>query len=226
MDKGGGVQDSVAKQMRRPFVVRNGERTHSVYCCQHADEIATFYCIVCHKPYGEACVGEERGEKSVCIVCADSKLKRDIEKVNKKRNIRRVLIGVLASAVAIILAVNIFIMMKYSSTSVLPSQPELTQQLSGLIECRHRLENLAKHAASFREAFEHPPESLEDLKNLVDNPALMLEPETGVPFLIASDKNHRIRIICPHPEAHGLAALYAIPGKPAKMLYANTLGLE
>jgi len=47
------VQGSAAKQKRRPFVVRNGERTHNVYCCQHADELATFYCAICHKPYGE-----------------------------------------------------------------------------------------------------------------------------------------------------------------------------
>lgn len=220
------MQDSAAKQKRRPFTVRNGERTHNVYCCQHADDIATFYCAICQKPYGEECVGEERGEKSVCIVCSDSRLKRDTEKINKKRNIRRVLIGMFGAVAAVILAINIFILVKHSSTSVLQSKPELTQQVSTLIECRHRLENLAKHAASFQEAFDHPPESLEDLRNLVDNPALMLEPETGVPFLISSDKQHPIRIICPHPEVHGLAALYAVSGTPAKMVYADKQGMQ
>jgi hypothetical protein len=215
------VQGSAAKKKRQPFVVRNGERTHNVYCCQHADELATFYCAICHKPYGEECVSEERGEKSICIVCADSKLKRDIEKVNKKKNIRRVFMGMLGIIATIILTINIFVMIKYSSTSELQNKPKLTQQVSALIECRHRLENLAKHASSFQEAFGHPPESLEDLRNLVDNPALMLEPETGVPFLILSDKQHQVKIICPHPEAHGLAALYAVPGRPARMVYVD-----
>jgi len=177
-------------------------------------------------PCGEECVGEERGEKSICIVCADSKLKRDIEKVNKKKNIRRVLIGMLGIAAAIVLIINVFVMIEYSSTSELQSKPKLTQQVPALIECRHRLENLAKHAASFQEAFDHPPESLEDLRNLVDNPALMLEPETRAPFLISSDKQHPIRITCPHPEVHGLAALYAVPGKPAKMIYGSEQGMQ
>jgi len=220
------LQDSAAKQKRRPFTVRNGERTHHVYCCQHADEVATFYCAICHKPYGEECVGEERGEKSICIACSDSRLKRDIEKVNKNRNIRRLTIGLFGAAAAIILVVNIFIITKHGSTSALQSKPELTQQVSTLIECRHRLENLAKHAASFQEAFDHPPETLDDLRNLVDNPALMLEPETRVPFLISSDKQHPIRMLCPNPEVHGLAALYAEPGKPAKMVYGNKQGMQ
>jgi len=220
------VHDSLAKQKRRPFTVKNGDQTHHVYCCRHVDEIASFYCAVCHKPYDEQCVGDERGEQTVCIACSNSALERDLKKVQRGHNTRRILFSTFGVVAAIIVGINVFILIKDSPTSEVQKKPEISSQVSTLLECRHRLESLAKHAATFQEAFGHPPASLDDLANLVDDKHVMQEPITGAPFLIGSDTRHSIKISCPNPEVHGLAGLYAVPGKPAKMIYSNSFGVE
>jgi len=220
---GGSVKDSKAKQKRQPFTVQNGEHAHNVYCCQHADEIATFYCASCRKPYGEACVGDERGEKSICSVCSEADVREKIEKNNKKGRSRRFLLSVFGVAAVILLAVNIFVIVKNTPTSEVQAKPGVTPQISKLVECRHRLEILAQKAAVFQEAFQRVPDNIEELKNLLDDTKIMRDPVTHSLFLVGSDAKHPMKIICPHPESHGLVGLYAVPGKPAKMVYSNRL---
>jgi len=220
---GGAVKESVAKQKRQPFTVQNGEHAHNVYCCRHTDEIATFYCVRCRRPYGEACVGDEKGEQTICVMCAEEDAREKIESHNKKGRSRRFLLGLLGAAAAILLAVNIFILVQNAPTSEVQVKPEISPQISTLLECRHRLEVLAQKAASFQEAFKRVPDNVEELKNLLDDKSTMRDPVTHELFVIGSDDQHAIKIICPNPEAHGLAELYAVPGKPAKMVYSNSL---
>jgi len=219
----GSVKESRAKQKRQPFTVQNGEHAHNVYCCQHTDEIATFYCASCRKPYGEECVGDEKGEQSICIVCAEAHVRGEIETNNKKGSARRFVIGVFAVAAAILLAVNMFILVQNTPTSEVQAQPEVTAQISKLVVCRHRLEVLAQKAAVFQEAFQRVPDDIGELKNLLDEIKTMRDPVTNAQYIIGSDAKHPIKIICPTPEGHGLSALYAVPGKPAKMIYSNRL---
>jgi len=215
--------ESVAKQKRKPFSVKNGERTHHVYCRLHADSIATFYCASCHKPYGEECVGDERDELSICVVCADAQSRQEIKQTNRGSKLRNTGLGLFATVALTLLCINTYILVNDRPVTEEQAKPVLTSQVSTLIQCRHRLEKIAQQSLVFQQAFKHAPTQTSDLHNLIEDAQQLLEPVTHQPFILSSDDKNPLKASCPNPEVHGLAALYAVPGKPAKMIYNDNL---
>lgn len=213
---------SPAQKKRRPFIIKSGEHAHHIYCSEHPSEIATFYCGKCHKPFGEECVGNEIGDQTICTTCVGSSIQNEVEQLEKKKRNRRIRNISIAGITAIILCINIFILIRYSPTSDEDKQPETSRQISALIKCRHNLEAIAQQAKYYKDSIGRLPDSSNEIKNLLNNPKQAFEPISSKPYLIKAEDSGAPKIICPNPEAHGLAELYALPGKPAKMIYIKS----
>jgi len=213
------MQKTAASQRRRPFSVSTGHGSTYIYCSNHTEEIATFYCLQCHKPFGEDCVGKESGENTICRTCVDADKEKRGRSARRKRQFKRALRTGLTVAVLAMLSVNSYVLIRYSPTSTPTPEPEMSAQLTQLIECRHRLEMAAHQASFFVEQLGHPPTSMDDLAVMIDDRSLLKDPITKSDFLIDYDPVTGIRVISAHPEAYGLRALFAQPGKPATMEY-------
>ncbi len=215
----GNAKQTEAAQRRRPFTVKTGHSTTYIYCTNHAEEIATFYCQLCRKPFGEDCVGKENGEHTVCSNCANAHREKRKLSLQRQRRIKRVVRSALALVLLAILGTNGYILLRYSPDSGPASEPALSTQLSQLINCRHRLEFAAFQAAYFTSQLGHPPADMDDLAIMMDSREQLQDPVTHSDFLIVYDADKGLRIICPHPEAYGLRSLLAEPRKPAHMEY-------
>ncbi|MES0370636.1 MAG: hypothetical protein ABUK11_00010 [Mariprofundaceae bacterium] len=211
-----------AQKKRRPFVIKNGEHSQYIHCSRHPAEVATFYCAKCHDPFGEECVGEEIGEQTICSACVGSNIKNEVNQLEKKKRNRRIRNISVAGVTAILLCLNAFVLIRYSPTSDEISQPELSKQVSELIKCRHNLEAIAEQTKFYLKAIGRLPDSINEIKDILKNPDQALEPITAKPYLIQADEHGAPKIVCPSPEAHGLASLFALPGKPARMQYKKT----
>jgi len=212
-----------AQKKRRPFAIKNGDSSHYIYCSDHPAEVATFYCATCHDPFGEACVGKEIGDQTICSNCVDNSIQNEVDQLDRKKRNRRIRNVSIAGLTAIVLAINIFIIVRYSPNTDQVTQPKMSSQLSKLVECRHNLEALAYQAKYYKNVMGRLPESIHELKDLLDNPKQAFDSVTSKAYLIKTSDNGTPIVTCPNPEAHGLAELYALPGKPAKMIYKKAL---
>jgi len=168
-------------------------------------------------------VGSEEGLRTYCLQCAVER-----ERPVSGRRIFRTGEGtyrpwvkkVLLLISVIIIAVNAFIIISSQPVSdAETARPPMTPQLSHLAECRHRLEVIAAQAVVFQKTMDRPPEALGEIAPLFDDAEMLRDPVTHQPYILEFRPSEGVAVSCPTPEAHGLAGLFARPGKPAKMVY-------
>lgn len=168
-------------------------------------------------------MGSEEGSRTYCLQCAVER-----ERPASGRRIFRTGEGAYRPWVrkalllisVIIIAVNAFIIIStqpaFHAETV---RPPMTPQLSHLAECRHRLETIALQAVIFQKTMDRPPGTLDDIAPLFDDMQVLRDPVTHQPYILEFRPGEGITVSCPSPEAHGLAGLFARPGKPARMIY-------
>ncbi|MDX8410313.1 MAG: hypothetical protein R8K46_00360 [Mariprofundaceae bacterium] len=196
-------------------------------CSTDPDHIATFYCARCNKAFCEDCVGREAGKQTYCLQCAAVAEGQQDAVGSKSGVVRKVkwALATLAGTAAIITCFNLYILYTgrpEASGNVI--KPPMSAQLSSLATCRHRLEQLVQQASYYQKATGSVPTQLTDLETMVDDKQMLIDPVSKARYRLSHDKKTGITVSCPHPEKHGLAELYARPGKPAIMVYANKGG--
>ncbi|MFQ5581441.1 MAG: hypothetical protein ACE5F3_02305 [Mariprofundaceae bacterium] len=205
-------------QTRRPMP--------GVPCSEDPEAEATFYCANCQRSFCEDCVGLEDGVRTYCLQCAVER-----EGPGSARRIFYTEAGefrawvkraLLVMSVAIV-GVNVFIIISSQPAFIAETvRPPMSPQLSSIVECRHRLELIAAQAMAFQKAMDRPPESLSDVAPLFDDTKVLRDPVTHQAYILEFRRNEGITVSCPTPGAHGLAGLFARPGKPAKMVYLES----
>lgn len=208
-------EDSPAKKKRRPFTIKNGEQITHIYCIRHPTKVATFYCAVCGKPYDESCVGAEEEEKTICRRCAIGQGKSKNKCMPKWLPITMV-----AVAFAISVSNGIYYYINRPQLVGAITKPHLTEQVRNIVLCRQRLERIAREAYYYHKTSGAWPASLEMIKPLFEDKAMLNDPLTQLPFKVVVERA-QFTVLAPSPEAYGLKALYAVPGKPAKMEYPD-----
>lgn len=202
-------------------------RISHMECSLDIGEPAAFVCDRCKKPFCESCIGRKECNKTLCLHCTvveDSKEEKARQAspflTAEKKHTFTVILGVLAGIAIII---NLYILYndfrEKSSSNTLASS--FDTQLAEIIKCRSNMEALVKAATTFRESFERPPSSLEEIASLLDDPTALHDPVTQEPYILDVDHKGKIEIHCPTPDAHGVADIIAIPGKPARMIYGS-----
>jgi len=199
-----------------------------VPCCEDPDATATFYCAGCQRSFCEDCVGSEEGARTYCLQCAVEREKpvsgRRIFRTGEGAYRPWVKKALLLISIAII-AVNAFIIISSQPAfHAETTRPPMTPQLSALAECRHRLEAIAAQAVVFQKTMDRPPETLDDIAPLFDDAQVLRDPVTHQPYILQFRPDEGITVSCPAPGAHGLAGLFARPGKPARMVYLENGG--
>lgn len=211
--------EGAVKKRKRPQL--------NVECSMDAGIPAVFYCSRCKKPFCEDCIGRESGIKTLCIHCAgveetiedeeQRELSRRLSSVKKKSSLLTLL-----SAIAIVLiAVNAYILVnnQLEEEPIKASSPVVSPQLLGISMCRANLEVLAAEAATYSKLVGHPPASLEELSGMLEPAVETKDPVSHKHYIIESDEAGNITAHCPTPEAHGVAGIVAVPGKPARLIY-------
>ena len=196
-------------------------------CSLDIGEPAAFVCARCRKPFCESCIGRKEHNKTLCLHCAvveDSKEEKARQSspflTPKKKHAFALILGGLAGVAIII---NLYVLYNDFRERTSNNTPvsSLDAQLAEIIKCRSNMEALIKAATSFRESFGRPPSSLDEIASLLDDPTVLQEPITQEPYILDMDHKGKIEIHCPTPNAHGVADIVAIPGKPARMIYGS-----
>jgi hypothetical protein len=111
--------------------------------------------------------------------------------------------------------------LEYRDTSIAPVEPPAPPILSDLAECRHRLEVLAAEGVSYQTSTGEFPASLDQLKGILEPGTKINEPLSKQPYVIGETDSEQWAVFCPTPDEHGVQAVYAVPGKPARVLYVG-----
>jgi len=212
------AEESRAKLGRKPMP--------GVPCSEDPDAIATFYCANCNKSFCEDCVGGEEGARTYCLQCASSMEIQRAEAGRKQvrtftKHYKWLTYGLAALAI-LIAGFNGYIIYTGAPVAVEnASPPPMSFQLTQLVACRHRLEALATQADYYKANIGGSSFGLDDLESLVQGASDLYCPLTHERYLLENSHEDGIVIRCPTPEAHGLADLFATPGRPAQMLFVK-----
>ena len=193
------------------------------YCCMDPDAVATFICARCRKPFCEQCVGHEDGRDTFCLQCAVIAPKSVPARGGKgKSSISgkgKIILTFIAGG---ILATNIYIIVSgMGSTGQVRRTPPMSAQLADLVECRHRLESIASLIDEYRETVGVMPWNLHDLMAVTRDTKMFYDPASKLPYRFETGQGNSFTVVCPSPERHGLAGLFATQGRPAQMVFAR-----
>jgi len=188
---------------------------------------AVFYCYRCKKPFCEDCIGREAGRKTLCIHCASVEESIEEEAQSgvsfafvKKKSF---LFPLFAIAAIVVITFNLYTLYsdRLESDQTEAVEHEISLQLMDISECRANLEILVAEALSYHQLMGHPAASLEELSTMFDAEVKIEDPVSFEPYIIKSDDKGNITALCPTPEEHGVAGITAVPGRPARVTYAN-----
>jgi len=219
------VADKDAAEKKSPV-----RRPLDVECTMDIGVPAVFYCNRCNKPFCEDCIGREAGKKTLCIHCAgveesiedETRQKQGFDLAKKKKP----LLILLALTASILIAFNAYTLYNdhLESDQTAAIEHDISPQLMDISECRAYLETLVAEALSYRQIMNRAPSSLEELSAILDTEVQIEDPVSFEPYIIKSDDKGNITALCPTPEAHGVAGITAVPGRPARVSYANKRG--
>ncbi len=129
---------------------------------------------------------------------------------------------ILAAIAGGILATNAYIIISgMGQTEQVRRTPPMSAELANLVECRHRLEKIASLIDAYRETVGVMPRSIHDLMAVTQDTKVFYDPASELPYRFEADPGDDFTVVCPSPERHGLAGLFATRGKPAQMVFAR-----
>jgi len=193
------------------------------YCCMDPDVVATFICARCRKPFCEQCVGQEDGRDTFCLQCAviapKSAPARDGKSRSGMSGKGKIVLAFIAGA---ILATNIYVIVSgMGSTAQVRRTPPMSAELADLVECRHRLEHIATLVDEYQETVGVMPGDIHDLMAVTRDTKVFYDPASKLPYRLETGPGNDFTVVCPSPERHGLAGLFATHGRPAQMVFTR-----
>lgn len=199
----------------------------NVPCSIDRDVPAVFCCSECKKPFCEDCIGRETAAKTLCLHCAvvEESVEEHAQRNSrfsfvKKKSFLLTFLGVIA---AIGITFNLYILYgdMQESDQAKVMEPEKNPQLLGISKCRSNLEILAAELLPYHKVMDRFPVSVEEIVGLVDAKSVTTDPISSESYIIKEDGKGGAAVYCPTPGKHGVAAIIAVPGKPAKILYGS-----
>lgn len=138
----------------------------------------------------------------------------------KNKHLISSVLGVIAFAA---IAINVYILSSNHLKSMQSNVhiPPISPQLQAIAKTRSDLEALVAQAVYYRHVMGRAPASLSELKPMLGPKFETRDPISHEYYIIESDAAGHIVARTPTPEAHGVASIMDVPGKPAQIIYLS-----